>query len=60
MIGDETIMPKCPKCGSENVEKMGSPHEAGMAGAERKLTPLRKLLVYKCEDCGEHFSAPVS
>lgn len=54
------MMPKCPKCGSENIEKTGVSHETGIAGAEGKLVPSRKQSGYRCKDCGEHFSAPES
>ena len=53
-------MPKCPKCGSENVEKTGISHDIGRGDFEGKRTPSLKKSGYKCKDCEEHFSAPES
>ena len=51
-------MPKCPKCGSENVEKIGS-HDSGVGDPEGNIAWSRRQSSYRCLDCGEDFSAPM-
>ncbi len=58
--GGETIMLKCPKCEGENVEKTGVSHDTGVGDTEGNIASSRKQSGYRCEDCGEHFSAPAS
>ena len=53
-------MLKCPKCESENVEKTGVSHDSGVGNTDGNIAWSRKKSGYRCRDCGEHFSAPVS
>jgi transposase-like protein len=45
-------MPKCPKCGSEKVERTGS-HNTGVGDP---VTWQPEQSDYRCNDCGNVFS----
>lgn len=53
-------MPKCPKCGSENVEKTGVFYDTRVGDPKGNIAWSRKQSDHRCKDCGEHFSAPAS
>lgn len=46
----ETVMPKCPKCGSENIERLGGGVGSAPEGGDLPA------ITYKCKDCGYVFS----